>query len=265
MQRLAPPFRPIAPIANLTGSLADTLQARIEGGELAPGQQLPTEQAIVASTGVSRTVVREALATLRARGLIVTRQGRGAFVAARAAAPPTFVIPQPVVDAGPFAEVLGVLELRLGIETEAAALAAERRGDEDLARLEAHLDALDRSGDRPDVRAEHDFAFHRALLAATRNGYFPQIFDVLGNLVFSRQKQRLDDMAAAEPARYLRRLGVEHRAILAAVRAKDAAGARRAMRVHLAKAHARYRSHAGAGEADASPADGTEPRTVPPE
>lgn len=229
------------------------LQAQIEGGELTPGQQLPTEQAIVASTGVSRTVVREALATLRARGLITTRQGRGAFVAEPAVVPPYFTIPQLVVDAGSLAEVLRVVELRLGIETEAATLAAERRSERDLDALERHLDALDSSGGLLEARFEHDFAFHRAILTATGNEYFAQVFDVLGNLVFSKQKKRLDDMAASSSASYLRQLGREHRAILAAIREQDAAGARRAMRTHLAKAYARYQENSGASPHDKEP------------
>src|ERR1044072_4450802 len=73
-------FNTIQQPSNLRSGLADTLMAQIESGDLKPGQRLPTEQAIMRTTGVSRTIVREALATLRAKGLITTRQGLGAFV-----------------------------------------------------------------------------------------------------------------------------------------------------------------------------------------
>lgn len=244
MPRL-PSFHPIAPVPNLTGNLADMLQGRIEAGELAPGQQLPTEQAIVSSTGVSRTVVREALATLRARGLIVTRQGRGAFVAEPPVAPPSFTIRQPVVEAGSLAEILRIVELRVAIEAEAAGLAASRRTETDLDDMERHLDALERSGMRLEARFEHDFAFHRAIHTATGNPYFAEVFAVVGDFVFSRRKQQLDEMAASSSTSYLDRLGREHRAILVAIREGNAAAASRAMREHLGGAHARYQAMVG--------------------
>ena len=242
MPSRAPTFRPISQGPNLTGNLAGALQARIEAGELGPGQQLPTEQAIVASTGVSRTVVREALASLRAKGLITTRQGRGAFVAERVETPPSFSIAPSGSDPGSIGRILHVLELRLGLEVEAAGLAAERRTDADLLALEAALHAFEAAFDRPDGRAEHDFAFHRAMLVATRNPYFAEVFDVLGTLIIPRQKLRLDTMDPAERMRYLRGLGREHQAVASAIRAGDAPAARRAVRQHLGKAHLRYQT-----------------------
>jgi GntR family transcriptional regulator, transcriptional repressor for pyruvate dehydrogenase complex len=72
---------PLAAPRSLTHVLIERLTAQITSGELAPGAQLPTEQELIAATGVSRTVVREAVAALRAEGLVITRQGVGAFVA----------------------------------------------------------------------------------------------------------------------------------------------------------------------------------------
>src|SRR6059058_329321 len=74
-------LRPVAPTRNLRHEIAERLAAEILGGQLPPGARLPTEQEMVAAMGVSRTVVREAVAALRADGLVVTRQGAGAFVA----------------------------------------------------------------------------------------------------------------------------------------------------------------------------------------
>ena len=72
-------FRPLEPPRNLKDELIDRLTGEIKGGTLKPGEKLPTEQVMIAAFGVSRTVVREALAALRAEGLIHTRQGAGAF------------------------------------------------------------------------------------------------------------------------------------------------------------------------------------------
>ena len=74
-------FQPLSAPRSLTQQLFTRLTADITSGKLAPGSRLPTEQEMIAATGVSRTVVREAVAPLRAEGLVITRQGVGAFVA----------------------------------------------------------------------------------------------------------------------------------------------------------------------------------------
>src|SRR5205823_8824448 len=73
-------IRPLPAPRSLTGELVARLTEDITSGKIAPGSQLPTEQELIAATGVSRTVVREAVAALRAEGLVITRQGVGAFV-----------------------------------------------------------------------------------------------------------------------------------------------------------------------------------------
>jgi len=222
---------------NLTSGLIDTLVAQIESGNLTPGQRLPTEQAIVNATGVSRTVVREALASLRARGLITTRQGLGAFVAANRPARSFSISPD---DLRSIDEVLRLLELRMGVEVEAAGLAAQRRSDGDISLMQRHLDALEASISAAGSGAEEDFAFHRAVLVATQNAYFARFFDSFGSLIIPRQRVRLDALEPAARKHYLRRIQREHMAILAAIIEKDAAAAQRAARSHLAKSYARY-------------------------
>jgi DNA-binding FadR family transcriptional regulator len=235
-------FGSIRKAPNLTAGLIETLVAQIESGDLVPGARLPTEQAIVSATGVSRTVVREALASLRARGLITTRQGLGAFVA-EAAASPTFMIEASKLDS--VDDVLQVLELRLGIEVEAAGLAAERRSSKGLKQIEASQAAFTAAIRNPAspaeiIGVEEDLAFHRAILAATGNVYFARVFDALGDLVIPRQRARSATLPPPEQQRHLRRIEQEHEAILAAIRAGDAATARRAARSHLARSRARY-------------------------
>ncbi|MFE0759347.1 FadR/GntR family transcriptional regulator [Inquilinus sp. NPDC058860] len=244
-------FGAIRKAPNLTAGLVETLEARIVSGDLGPGQRLPTEQAIVSATGVSRTVVREALASLRARGLITTRQGLGAFVAETAPARSFAIDAEKLESIG---DVLQVLELRLSIEVEAAGLAAERRGPEELERLEAAQAAFLAAISAPGADAEtvglgEDLAVHHAILAATGNAYFAKVFDVF-NVVIPRQRIPVAALSQAERERHLRRVGQEHQAILAAISAGDAAAARRAMRLHLTRARDRYaalRSEAKAG------------------
>jgi DNA-binding FadR family transcriptional regulator len=224
---------------NLTGGLIETLVAQIERGDLAPGQRLPTEQAIVEATGVSRTVVREALASLRAKGLIVTRQGLGAFVSER---PPPKAFAIAAEDMESISEVLRLLELRIGVEAEAAALSAQRRTGADLDRMAGHLRNLDAAISSQESGAHEDFAFHREILASTRNAYFTRIFDVFGSLIIPRQRLRLDAMPADKRAAYLKGVQREHRALLKAIKSGDGEAARQAARDHLLNSYQRYRS-----------------------
>lgn len=231
-------FEAIRKSPNLTGGLVDILVSQIEAGDLAPGERLPTEQAIVEATGVSRTVVREALASLRARGLIMTRQGLGAFVAERP--PKAFSVA--AADMESISEVLRLLELRLSIEVEAAALSAERRTTADLENMAGRLRALDAGIGGQGSGVDEDFAFHRDILASTQNPYFTRIFDVFGSLIIPRQRVRLEAMPAERRAAYLKGIQGEHREILKAIRSRDKEAARQAMRRHLANSYERYRS-----------------------
>lgn len=222
---------------NLRSSLADTLTAQIESGDLKPGQRLPTEQAIMAAAGVSRTIVREALATLRAKGLITTHQGLGAFVSDDPRPRSFSIIPN---DLQSIDEVLRVLELRMGVEYEAAGLAALRRTQEDIDRMQDRLDALDRALEEGGYGAQEDYAFHRSILVATQNSYYGRLFDTFGNIMVPRQWARLDKMTSAERKRHAARMRREHHAIFAAIRDGNESAARRAIRTHLSKSTARF-------------------------
>jgi DNA-binding FadR family transcriptional regulator len=230
-------FNTIQQMPNLRSGLADSLIAQIESGDLKPGQRLPTEQAIMEATGVSRTIVREALATLRAKGLIITRQGLGAFVSNDPKPRSFSIIPN---DLESIDEVLSVLELRIGVEYEAAGLAALRRTPEDLVRMQDRLDALDRAIDEGGYGADEDFAFHRAILVATQNSYYSRLFDTFGTAMVPRQWARLDKMTATERSRHAAGMRKEHHAIFNAIRDGNEAAARKALRNHLSKSTARF-------------------------
>ena len=90
---VSPSLRRLRPHRNLTDRAAAALAAQIRDGRLPPGSRLPTEQELMIALGVSRTVVREAVSALRAEGLVVTRQGSGAFVAEDASRMPFRIDP----------------------------------------------------------------------------------------------------------------------------------------------------------------------------
>lgn len=238
----------LAAPANLSSELSRSLAVMIRSGSLKPGDRLPTEQELMRQAGVSRTVVREAVAALRAEGLVTTRQGVGAFVAQTAAVGPFRIEPGQLED---LQQVLHVMELRIGIEVEAAGLAAERRDPEALARIEDAHRTFSQAAEGGDVAVEADFAFHRAVLDATGNPYFPRFLDFLGQIIIPRQSVRFGVTGDRRP--YLARLRDEHLAILLAVRARDVSSARATMHGHLTAGRERYLRLAADLKAAASP------------
>lgn len=229
---------PLVPPKNLTRALVERLAEDIHSGKLAPGARLPTEQALMAATGVSRTVVREAVAELRAEGLVVTRQGVGAFVGAALERRPFRIDPDGLQSVE---EVLHVMELRAGVESESAGLAAGRASAADLKRIEEALRAIDRAIARDEAAIAEDFAFHHAIALATRNPQFTRFLEFLGNLIIPRQSIRVTPPPREGQQAYLETIQAEHRTIAAAIARRDSAAARRAMHVHLTNGRERYR------------------------
>lgn len=232
----------LTPPTNLTEELVKRLTAEIERGGLAPGTRLPTEQEIMASTGVSRTVVREAISALRAQGLIVTRQGAGAFVAGDPQRRPFRIDPGEIES---LADVLRIMELRISVEVEAAGLAANRRTTAQLAEIDRRLEAIDQAIDQGESAVDADFAFHQAIFAATDNPYFVRFLEFLGRFIIPRQSVRSGHGSEAEQRAYLQRIQKEHEAIRDAIGAREPERARAAARAHLVGSLERYRQMMG--------------------
>lgn len=232
-------LRPILPPRNLRHEVAERLATEIVSGKLPPGARLPTEQEMVAAMGVSRTVVREAVAALRAEGLVVTRQGAGAFVATDAARRPFRVAVDGLLS---LREVVEVMELRTSVEVEAAGLAAERASAAARQRIARAFAAMERVIARGESGIDEDFAFHFTIAEATANPQFPRFLEYLGRFIIPRQSIRLTGRDEKGQRAYLQMILEEHRAIGDAVAAGDAAAARRAMRKHLIGSQTRYRA-----------------------
>jgi GntR family transcriptional regulator, transcriptional repressor for pyruvate dehydrogenase complex len=214
------------------------IAGEIRSGRLEPGARLPTEQKLMQAMGVSRTVVREAVAALRAEGLVTTRQGSGAFVAADASRVPFRIDPEGLSSIG---DVLEVMELRLALEIEAAALAAERITPERLIPIGHALRAIEDAILRGEGAINEDFAFHRAIAEASGNPRFAELLEFLGRHVIPRQSVRVSLVSPEAQRQYLMRIQKEHARIHAAIRDGQAAEARKAMRTHLTRSLQRYR------------------------
>jgi len=214
------------------------IAGEIRSGRLAPGARLPTEQQLMQAMGVSRTVVREAVAALRAEGLVTTRQGSGAFVSADTSRVPFRIDPEGLSS---IEHVLDVMELRLAIEVEAAALAAERATPQALASVEAALREMEAAIVRGEGAVSEDFALHRAIALASGNPRFAELLRYLGGYVIPRQSVRVTMDAPEQQRSYLMRIQKEHARICEAVVSRRPADARKAMRAHLTNSLKRYR------------------------
>ena len=230
-------MRRLVPQRNLAAEVARRIAGEIAAGRVRPGDRLPTEAEMMAAMGVSRTVIREAVAALKADGLVVTRQGSGAFVAADPARPFR------LADEGdtPMDDVVGVLELRLSVEVESAAMAAARATPRQLAAIRRACSAFKAAVDAGNSAVAEDFAFHRAIAEATGNRHFARFLEFLGQVIIPRQRVNAQETDEDGRRSYLEQIHGEHRAILKAIDARSAAGARGAMRAHLSNSLIRYR------------------------
>jgi len=218
--------------------LVERFGDRIRTGQLQAGDKLPTEAAIMEEFDVSRTVVREAISKLQASGLVETRHGIGTFVIGPGDGPSFKITPEQF---STLQDVIAVLELRIGLETEAAGLAAQRRTDANLASLRKALDAVIAAVEAGQDSVAADFQFHLEIARATQNSHFADLMATLGAQIIPRA--RLEPAADMNEERlaYMRRVNAEHESILDAIASQDAEAARAAMRTHLSNSRERRR------------------------
>ena len=218
---------------DLPSVVADEIRKRIVVGKLVPGDKLPTERELCDEHQVSRVVVREAIARLRHEGLVASHQGKGVFVASPESGRFLEISKQSLARPESYRQLF---ELRLVLESGTAALAAEHRDAEDLAKMAQLLD---------DMRSTRDYAtfvtadigFHRAVAAATKNpflGLFTSFVDMRLKESISLALQNLDLSSTVEVS------AAEHSEIFTAIEGGEPARATAAMRLHLTNAAERF-------------------------
>ena len=218
----------------LADRLAVVLSRQIEVGRLCPGDRLPTEAQLALTHGVSRSVVREAVHRVKSRGLLVSRQGSGVFVALPAEHQPLAFDPQVLESV---TAVVHVVEVRRALEGEMAALAAERASRAQVAGLRRALAAVDVAAAAGRDGVAEDLAFHRAIGAATGNPQFGRLLGFLEQ--YLRDAMRITRGNEARRLDFMEAVRKEHRILLDAIAAHDAAAARRAALNHLVHAERR--------------------------
>ena len=205
----------------------------IVSGEYPERSRLPSEFELSRRFGASRPIVREALARLRDDGLIVSRQGSGSYVQRRPDAAVLRFVP-----VGSVADIQRCFEFRVGIEGAAAALAALRWEEEDLAEIRAALQDLDDCIREGRLGVEADARFHRAIAEATHNPFHVSVQRSLEpHVAFGMNLAR--NLSLLRPAARLRIVQDEHEVIVGAIEARDPEQARTAMETHIENARRR--------------------------
>lgn len=223
---------------NLVEIVVNKLLARIDTGEYAPGDKLPSSAQLCDEFGVSRTVIREAIASLKLGGRVSVRQGAGAFVAEKDGKAFTFEIDRN----DEIRSAMQILELRLGIEMQSVALAALRRTPETLAEITRAYDFLDKLVTEDiELEAKADFDFHLAIARATRNPHFTRFLEAVASEINLDLLLKHRRSAGVATKTYLKKLSSDHAAILTAITLGDAKAARAALTRHLEESLDRYR------------------------
>lgn len=223
----------------LVPEIVAVLGQDIGEGRLQAGDKLPTEAELMERFDVSRTVVREAISRLQASGLVETRHGIGTFVMQPPEPDLTFRIqPHELATA---ADVIALLELRISLESEAAGLAAQARGDDNLAAMRSALAAFQAAIQAASDAVPSDFQFHVEVARATGNRYFAELMSYLGTMIIPRTRLRTAGDAPEGRLAYLQRVHQEHERIYHAIEARDPEAARAAMRTHLSNSRERLR------------------------
>ncbi|WP_152341633.1 FadR/GntR family transcriptional regulator [Pseudorhizobium flavum] len=226
-------FNQIRRSEHLPARIAGQIGREILEGRIAPGEKLPTEHLLAKTFGVSRSVVREAIAQLRNEGLVETRQGVGAFATEFGQRQSLRIEQGDLTDREAFKNLY---QLRMPLEIEAAGLAALHHTADDLARLDETLEQMTGAEKWTEQGIVADLAFHRVVATATQNEYFPIFIGFIAERISlaikaARAKAVLEEIVEVTIA--------EHVAIRDAIVSRDPARARDAMRQHLIKAAGR--------------------------
>ncbi|MCL6517470.1 FadR/GntR family transcriptional regulator [Alicyclobacillus sp.] len=212
----------------LTQAIVNEITDLMMKGVWRPGSALPSEKELAASFGVGRSTIREALQSLVTIGVLETRAGGGAWVRE----------PNSQLLSGAFRwglllsphNLQDLTEVRTSVESECARLAAERRDEADIRRIEESLECMRRHRADDPSFMEWDNRFHQHIAQATKNEIFINLAGTIQSIV------RLWYPRAYRNPETKERAIEEHEAILAAIRSGDPSSSIMAMRFHVIEA-----------------------------
>ncbi|MCG8471204.1 MAG: FadR family transcriptional regulator [Desulfobacterales bacterium] len=220
----------LAPIKpkRVSDQVFEQIRELIFRGELKPGDKIMPERELMKELGVSRNSVREALNKLVAMGLVDQRQGQGTFVRELGT-----TRDNPIMDlmASHNATIIDLLEVRMGLECNGAALAAEKATLEDIRQMEKSIEAMERAIREGRVGTDEDARFHMAIAHATRNPLQVHMMKFFYDFIFFGINESLKQFFD-RPTR-TQEIILQHREILSAIEKRSSGDAYAAMARHI--------------------------------
>ncbi len=212
--------------SRLYEQIVQQVEDSILNGQLKPGDQLPAERDLAQRFGVSRTAVREAVKTLREKGLVEAYSGRGTFVTNGTSQSMRQSLDL-MIRINPQEGLVNLAELRLILEPEIAGLAARRIEEQLVTTMREAVAVMDRNLRDPDAYVEADLDFHLALAEAAGNPLILSLLDSIVGLLREQRSRIFNVDGGPERGQF------HHKRILAAIEQRDPEAARDAMRAHL--------------------------------
>lgn len=244
-------IKPKKPL-KLAEQLHEQLLEWIMSGKYKEGDKIPSEKELCESFSVSRPVVREAIEKLQTEELVETKKGKGTFVLRSSLANL-----KQYATAQDIAAIFNTHEVRLALESEAAALAALRRTPAQLLSIQDALHKMQNDFNESNLSVLSDFEFHIGIARATNNETFVTLLENLHfglkNIMSITQSFTLENVRNQTQPDRIQRVLEEHQSILNAIKVQDQQAARIAMRYHISKVKQRLinlqSSYNGNGEA----------------
>ena len=226
---MATVFKPIRP-KKLSEEIVDQIKELISRGDLRPGQRIPSERELASFLGVSRPSVREAIMVLEAMGFLESRQGGGTYV--RSLADVTMADPLAnMVERRDPRMLHALTEVRIGLETWSAYLAAKRAEDSEIERLRELYAIMVEQAASGGWDADVDAQFHLTITAASHNTLQVHVLDTIQSLFQTTIMVALSEFYTKEG--YIELLLNHHREIMEAIADHDPERARDKMMEHL--------------------------------
>lgn len=230
-------FNPIQKSKSLTNELAESLRNEILGGAFEIGDKLPASKDIESHAGVSRSVVREAIAQLKAEGLVDSQQGVGVFVSAKHKKK-SFEIQSSEFEC--IHDAIQILELRMSVEVEMSAMAANNRTEEQMQTILTCMHDMESKIAAGEDAIEEDFAFHKAIADASGNPYFRRFIDYIGSGVIPAREIITNYETGNDSDSLLVSIQEEHRQLAKAIQSQDSELAKASAKAHLGNSIKRH-------------------------
>jgi len=226
---MAPKFGQLDRTPRLPTRVASLISKEITENRLKPGDRLPTEQALAATFGVGRNVIREAIARLKSDGIVESKQGVGAFVGLPENQSAIRIDFQELKDKK---SLLHLFELRRVLEVNAAEMAAINRSEQHLIQMSATFQKMSLANEES---IDADLEFHRIIAQASGNPYFLTFVSYIGAQV-AASIRTAHTYREDNSSTIFEIVMKEHNAIFEAIKEKNPQKARESMQQHLLNA-----------------------------